>query len=214
MSETQDEAEEKSPYEFTTDWFSWSPPIWSQIIHQLPDRKRFLEIGSFEGRSTVWLIDNAIDDGGELFCVDTWEGGEEHKAQGHDMGEVEERFHRNITTALAYQYPKKINVQSFRDTSLNALSALLSTMPEKREPFDFIYIDGSHQAPDVLTDACMCWPLLKPGGVMVFDDYGWGEPLPATHKPKLAIDAFVDIYKERLHLIHKSYQLIIQKMKD
>lgn len=201
-------------YDFTTDWFSWSPPVWSQIVHQLPSRKRFLEIGSFEGRSSVWLIENAIEEGGDLFCVDTWEGGEEHKAQGHDMSAVEDRFHTNITLALATVYPKKINVQSFRDTSLNVLSALLSTTPESRDLFDFIYIDGSHQAPDVITDACMAWPLLKVGGVMVFDDYGWGEPLPATHKPKLAIDAFVDIYKERLHLIHKSYQLIIQKMKD
>jgi predicted O-methyltransferase YrrM len=183
-------------------------------VHQLPSRKRFLEIGSFEGRSSVWLIENAIEEGGDLFCVDTWEGGEEHKAQGHDMSAVEDRFHTNITLALATVYPKKINVQSFRDTSLNALSALLSTTPKSRDLFDFIYIDGSHQAPDVITDACMAWPLLRVGGVMVFDDYGWGEPLPATHKPKMAIDAFVDIYKERLHLIHKSYQLIIQKMKD
>lgn len=209
-----EKSETESGYEFTTDWFSWSPPVWSQIVHQLPSRKRFLEIGSFEGRSSVWLIENAIDEGGDLFCVDTWEGGEEHKAQGHDMSAVEDRFHRNITVALGTVYPKKINVQSFRDTSLNTLSALLSIVPEKRDLFDFIYIDGSHQAPDVITDACMAWPLLRVGGVMVFDDYGWGEPLPATHKPKMAIDAFVDIYKERLHLIHKSYQLIIQKMKD
>lgn len=209
-----EKSETESGYEFTTDWFSWSPPVWTQIIAQLPSRKRFLEIGSFEGRSSVWLIENAIDEGGDLLCVDTWEGGEEHKAQGHDMSAVEDRFHRNVTVALGTVYPKKINVQSFRDTSLNVLSALLSIVPEKRDLFDFIYIDGSHQAPDVITDACMAWPLLRVGGVMVFDDYGWGEPLPATHKPKMAIDAFVDIYKERLHLIHKSYQLIIQKMKD
>ena len=39
--------------------------------------------------------------------------------------------------------------------------------------FDFIYIDGSHIAKDVLTDACMAWPLLMPKGLMVFDDYMW-----------------------------------------
>ena len=201
-------------YEYTTDWFSWSPPIWSQIVYQLPQRKRFLEIGSFEGRSAVWLIENAIEDGGELFCVDTWEGGEEHAAQGHDMSAVEERFHRNLTLAQANVYPKKVSVQSFRDTSLNALAALLSTTPDSRKPFDFIYVDGSHQAPHVLTDACLSWELLAVGGVMVFDDYAWGEPLPPTHKPKIAVDAFVEIYQDKLHLIHKSYQLIIQKMKD
>jgi hypothetical protein len=60
----------------------------------------------------------------------------------------------------------------------------------------------------------MSWELLAVGGVLVFDDYGWGEPLPPTHKPKIAIDAFTEIYKEKLHIIHKAYQLIIQKMKD
>jgi predicted O-methyltransferase YrrM len=207
------EKTKSSDYEYTTDWFSWSPPIWAQIIHQLPRRKRFLEIGSFEGRSAVWLIENAVEDGGELFCVDTWEGGEEHKVQGHDMSAVEQRFHRNVTLALNKAKPKTVKFYSFRDKSANALAGMLATTPDTREPFDFIYIDGSHQAPDVITDACMSWEFLAVGGVMVFDDYGWGEPLPPTHKPKLAIDAFIDIYKERLHLIHKSYQLIIQKMK-
>jgi|688.fasta_scaffold240064_4 predicted O-methyltransferase YrrM len=201
-------------YEYTTDWFSWSPPIWTQVIAQLPQRKRFLEIGSFEGRSAVWLIENAIDDGGELICVDTWEGGEEHATQGHDMGAVEDRFHKNITLARSRANTKKVSVTSFRDTSVNTLAALLTLTPDSRKPFDFIYIDGSHQAPHVLTDACMSWELLAVGGVLVFDDYGWGEPLPPTHKPKIAIDAFTEIYKEKLHIIHKAYQLIIQKMKD
>ena len=213
MSEKQ-KLQEQNPYDFTTDWFSWSPPIWSQIIHQLPNRKRFLEIGSFEGRSAVWLLENAIDDEGEIVCVDTWEGGEEHKAQGHDMGEVEARFHANITAAKNKIRPRNVKVTSFRATSLDTLTALLTIAPHKKELFDFIYIDGSHQAPDVITDACLAWNLLRVGGVIVFDDYGWGEPLPPTHKPKIAVDAFIDIFKDRLHLIHKSYQLIIQKMKD
>jgi predicted O-methyltransferase YrrM len=79
--------------------------------------------------------------------------------------------------------------------------------------FDFIYVDGSHVAQDVLTDACMAWPMLTVGGVMCFDDYGWGEPIPETHKPKMAVDAFVDIFQEDLEVIHKGYQLLVQRMK-
>lgn len=40
--------------------------------------------------------------------------------------------------------------------------------------FDFYYVDGSHVAPDVMADAVLGWRLLKPGGIMVFDDYEWG----------------------------------------
>ena len=40
--------------------------------------------------------------------------------------------------------------------------------------FDFsklqvIYIDGSHQPQDVLTDAVMAWKLLKKEGIMILD---------------------------------------------
>lgn len=39
------------------------------------------------------------------------------------------------------------------------------------ETFDWIYIDGLHDYHGVLRDFEAAWPLLKPGGVMVFDDY-------------------------------------------
>ncbi len=206
-----DTLEVQVPYEFTTDWFSWSPPIWSQIVRQMSSRGRFLEIGSFEGRSAVWLIENAVADGGELVCVDTWEGGEEHKPQGHDMGAVERRFHQNIRLAQDRVGSKKIGVRTIRDTSQNALSQLLAEKPDDQAKFDFVYIDGSHQAPDVITDAVMSWGLLKVGGIMIFDDYGWGGDIPETHKPTIAIDAFLNIYQDRINLVHKFYQVIVQK---
>lgn len=41
----------------------------------------------------------------------------------------------------------------------------------ERETFDWIYIDGRHDYDGVLQDFHAAWPLLKHGGVMVFDDY-------------------------------------------
>ena len=32
-----------------------------------------------------------------------------------------------------------------------------------------VYIDGSHDASDVLTDAVMAWKLLAQGGIMILD---------------------------------------------
>jgi hypothetical protein len=32
-----------------------------------------------------------------------------------------------------------------------------------------IYIDGSHEPMDVLTDAVMSWPLLRSNGILIFD---------------------------------------------
>jgi predicted O-methyltransferase YrrM len=39
------------------------------------------------------------------------------------------------------------------------------------ESFDWVYIDGLHDYRGVLIDFWAAWPLLKKGGVMVFDDY-------------------------------------------
>jgi predicted O-methyltransferase YrrM len=70
--------------------------------------------------------------------------------------------------------------------------------------FDLIYIDGSHQAPDVLTDAVMSFQLLKVGGVMIFDDYLWTMDKPGFQDvlkmPKPAIDAFLNIFQRKMSI--------------
>jgi predicted O-methyltransferase YrrM len=201
----------KDDYQFTQDWFSWSPPVWEQVFKQL-DVKNILEIGCFEGRATCWLIENASwakekKERNKMVCIDTFKGGEEHTPEVMDG--VFRRWQRNVDIALekSLHNPQIIIME---DDSYNGLVKLWNYGGEL---FDFIYIDGSHVAKDVITDACMCWPLLVEGGVMCFDDYGWGEPIPETHKPKLAIDAFITIFQEDLEVIHRGYQLIVQRVK-
>lgn len=201
---------EKPEYEFTKDWFAWAPPLFTELMKHVPARKRFLEIGSFEGRSSVWLVENGLESGGVLTCVDTWQGGEEHTAE--DMVAVERRFNSNIRKVQTLDLTKKINV--YKRTSTDALAHLIWNMPSPLELMDFIYIDGSHQAPDVMTDACMAWKVLKVGGIMVFDDYMWGIDYPMLHKPKVAIDLFNTLYHDKLKIVHIGYQLAVKKLKD
>jgi len=214
-------------YKFTQDWFSWAPPVWSQLIEFLPERRSFLEIGSFEGRSTVWTIENMMRPGDWIDCVDTWEGGEEHS--NGEMGGAEERFDHNIHVALdnptyeprthhiriAANAPtegERKRVYKYKMKSTEHLGRKLSDVMFAHQPlYDFIYIDGSHIAKDVLTDATMAWPLLVQGGIMVFDDYLWGDARDILHRPKPAIDAFVNIFSEEIEMIHMGYQLIIRK---
>ena len=198
-----------SEYEFTQDWFSWGPPVWEQLIPHLSGEacnREFLEIGSFEGRSAVWIVENIMQDGDILGCIDTWEGGEEHGEE--DMGTVKERFDHNIAI-LRDKYPERY-IDQYKNTSTKALVEILS-IPNYSK-FDFIYIDGSHKAKDVLTDACMAWPLLKPKGLMVFDDYLWTpNARDILHRPKAAIDAFTNLFAEEVEIVHIGYQLIVRK---
>lgn len=80
------------------------------------------------------------------------------------------------------------------------------------QSFDFIFIDGSHLAKDVFIDAALCWNLLKPGGVVAFDDYAWGDwkenPLGT---PRAAIEAFERIFADRIELLYSNWRRIFRK---
>ena len=222
-------------YKFTQDWFSHNIPVWEQLKGLLPQgqKRSFLEIGSFEGRSAVWIIENMMNPGDWIDCVDTWEGSEEHK--NGELSGAEDRFIYNIDVALGgaeveerdaerkFPYPThtryaspapneggRKKVYRYECTSTQYLGSKLGGYDNKNL-FNFIYIDGSHTAKDVLTDACMAWPLLKQGGLMVFDDYLWGESRDILHRPRLAVDFFVNIFAESLDIVHIGHQFVVRK---
>ncbi len=192
-------------YEFTQDWFTDNEAKWREIMPLIPERRKFLEIGSFEGRSAVWLMEHAMPMDSSLFCIDTWQGGEEHT---DDVVEGSEgRFLRNVKIAQTRMPGRQVT--PLKGTSYHRLAELIASKHENS--FDFAYIDGSHTAWDSLTDACMTFGLLKPGGVLIFDDYLWGHPTFAMHRPKIAIDSFINIFAERLQIIHIGYQMVVRK---
>ena len=197
-----------SDYKFTQDWFHWAPDVWKQFVPMLPGRKNFLEIGSYEGRSTVWIAEHMAEDDAIILAVDTWEGGEEHATVGEKMSVVEANFDHNMAVCQGL-FPKR-KISKIKMTSYDAISYFAGRVG-KECPFDFVYIDGSHIAKDVLADACMAWPLLKSGGIMVFDDYPWGVQRDILHRPKLAIDSFVNIYAEHLDIVAMGYQMAVRK---
>ena len=200
-------------YQFTQDWFSWAPPVWEQLIPLLPGKageRNFLEIGSFEGRSMTWIVEHMMAKDDWIGCIDTWEGGEEHN--NGEMSGAEKRFEHNRKVAWK-KFPYR-DVKMLKGRSTDILAMYLRQdhdWPQRLHEFHFIYIDGSHIAKDVLTDACMAWPLLAPQGLMVFDDYLWGNPRDALHRPKVAIDAFVNIFAEQVDVIHSGYQFVVRK---
>ena len=49
----------------------------------------------------------------------------------------------------------------------------------------------------------------------VFDDYAWDqvmEHLPPTKCPRIAIDAFLAMFKDELLVLERGYQCIVQKL--
>lgn len=207
-------------YQFTGRWFEVvAKGIWDQLMPKL-NPSRILEVGSYEGMSICYLIEKLGNQRPlDIHCIDTWEGGIEHK-QGNvnatDMKGVEARFQHN--TALAVQRVKcKVDLQCHKGSSLTQLSKLVANGMQNY--FDFIYVDGSHQAPDVLSDAVLGFNLLAIGGVIAFDDYTWSEPLSygvdPVRCPKMAIDAFTNIHCRKISIIPAPIdQVYLQKIAD
>lgn len=168
----------------------------------------FLEIGPFQGMSTVWLLENILtSDDSSIVCIDTFEGSDEHKVQNVDTKGLIDIFLENIS-----KYRNKVVV--IKGKSQEELRRDRRDGTGKSFTYDFIYIDGSHRSPDVLEDAILSFRLLKKGGIMIFDDYKWKFPgsIDEVESPGMAIDAFLSIFRKEYKLLLKDYQVIIEKL--
>ena len=199
-------------YEFTADWFSHNASTWTQLLDTFAPSK-VLEIGSYEGRSTCFLIERiGARRAYDIYCIDLWK---RHASHDVDMDLVEKRFDANVAAARKAT-PNHGSVSKFKAHSAEILPRMLAS--GHRDTFDMVYVDGSHDAPDVLADAVLGFHLCRPGGLLVFDDYLWSaEPegkRDILKTPKPAIDAFVNIYRNKLRIIEKTplYQLYLQKI--
>ena len=211
-------------HKFSSDWFGAGVPYWNVIIEQYKPKK-FLEVGSFEGRSACYMVDVCSQFSPiELYCVDTWQGSVEHKAD-EIIENLESTFDENLKTSIMTAK----NPVTFHKRKGKSSDQLPKLVAEGHRDFDLIYIDGSHVATDVMLDACFSFQLLKVGGILIFDDYlweGWNEMSPEDiknllethHHPKPAIDAFLSIFTNKFHRLvfdgnveHQPYQLYLVK---
>jgi predicted O-methyltransferase YrrM len=210
---------EKAVYEFTTDWFNEQIKSNFIDVFQIITPSKVLEIGSFEGASTCYLLEQlAATAPLEVHCIDTWLGSVEYTDQSFDdtsnidMSSVEERFRENTQFALQRTHPQS-SLIVHKGRSCDMLAKLIA----EKQVFDFVYIDGSHQAPDVLCDAVMAFQILKVGGIIGFDDYLWferaGNGKDVLRSPKIAIDAFTNIYAGKLDFLRsRSDQVYVRRI--
>ena len=158
---------------------------------------KFLEIGSFCGNSAAWTIENILTDkSSTLTCVDPWNGNIIHEE--FNFSDVEAAFDQQLEPFK----DQLIKQKAYSDDWL---------MKNRSNQYDFIYIDGDHMPQAFMMDALLSWELLKPGGIMAIDDYGWTHPRGVRYNPATAIDMFVSMYSEHLTVLEKGWQVWIRK---
>ncbi len=140
-------------YQFTQNWTE--PFIRNATQHLLPLKDKplkYLEIGVFEGRSLCWMAENVLLHPKSFGVgIDTWPKSDEFERAEHNCG-----HHKNLKLIRS-------------NMTIEACNFSLGH-------FDIIYIDGDHLAIPVMTDTVLAWPLLKAGGIMIWDDTGWNRP--------------------------------------
>ena len=193
----RDEQLYRQRYTLTTDWFSANVPVWQTALEEFkgaPD-VRYLEVGLFEGRSALWMLENVLTHPtSRLVGVDIFEGS------------LKARYLANL---------ERSGQADRAETIVEPSQTALRKLP--LESFNIIYIDGSHAEDDVLEDAVLSFRLLKPGGILIFDDYRWARavstdsPGNQTDFAKASIDRFATAFHDHFDTVHNGYQVILRK---
>ena len=158
----------------------------SNIINKFGIPNTIIELGVFEGRTTLWMSDvlSQHNPNLKIYAIDPHE-------ISHDLVQdikgVKETFLDNLqqNEASNIEYINKPSTQGLLDLINQGVKA------------EFIYIDGDHRASTVLSDLVLAYELLVPGGVILCDDAtDWQYVDEHGNKaaqlcPRMAIEAFI-----------------------
>jgi hypothetical protein len=133
-------------YRYTADWTSHNFPFWEKNLgHFRGVQTHILEIGTFEGRSAFWFVENLLTHPiSEMVTIDKY---------------LNEHFIYNFK-----KFPDHHKIWSILGTS---------DWLQTHNPgfFDLVYIDGEHSEEWVTRDIDNVLPFIVPGGFLLFDDY-------------------------------------------
>ena len=176
----------------TTDYFSSHAYNFSEILKKF-NKVNYLEIGSFEGNSAMFVARNFSNS--KIYCVDSWKGDEEY--YNLEFLKIEENFDKNISEFQSISKFKTLSDEFFNNNKIK---------------FDVIYIDGYHKGYQVLKDFKNSWQTLNTGGILIFDDYIWKFFSKIDDNPCYVINQYINEISKNIKILKVSNsQLFIQK---
>lgn len=172
--------------------------------------KRILEIGTYAGASLIEMLrlyPNAMG-----MAVDSW-------SDYHEKDTIHNKLTQNMTKnnveAIFYQNIKVANMERRVMVRKGDSIDHLLELYQEGEPFDFVYVDGSHTCLDCYVDMVLAWKLVASGGVLAVDDVLFhadkvrqGDLLSYPLKAK---EHFMEKYKGEYEVLSDQYRLFLKK---
>jgi predicted O-methyltransferase YrrM len=187
-------------YKYTKTWFTHCELKYN-LINFLDKSKenRILEIGCYEGLSSVFFADNFIDNPkSSLTCVDPFLHIDNNDHQTLLQNDEELNFDYNISNCK----------NTDRITIYKTTSDVFFDNNEGGDTYNLIYIDGCHEPDYIQRDMENSFRFLDKDGIMWMDDYGGGN----DGSIEKTMDDFLVKYDGQYELIHTGYQLAIKKL--
>ena len=184
-------------YKYSQSWFINSE-IQKNLIKFLDKSKQnnILEIGCFEGLSSVFFADNFLDNPkSSLKCIDPFLTINNNDHSQFLANNEEKNFDFNIS-----------NCKNFHKITIHKITSDIF-FEDNNQTYNFIYIDGCHEPDFIKRDMENSFNVLEKNGIMWMDDYGGGDGVQI----KNTMDTFLEKYNGQFELIHKGYQLAIKK---
>lgn len=186
---------------YTVDWTSPHATLWQRVLGKFRGQPNInaLEIGTYEGRSACWFMDNILTHASSrLTCVDPW--------VSDRLPAVEAEAKWDTNTA---PYGKRIHKIKLRSAQFLQEAAVAGGR------YDWIYVDGNHQGDAALTDIVLAWQLLKVGGVLIIDDTSVEYSLICRRlgypSPSDAANAFLRCFAGKYTRLHNNEQVVVEK---
>ncbi len=158
----------------------------------------WVEVGSYCGRSTIWLGDAACATGATLFAVDHHRGSEENQSgwEHHDPAVVDERIGKMDT--LPY-FRRAIHDAGLEEYVVVVVGRSPTVARSWSTPLAFLFIDGGHGLEPARADYDGWSPHVTIGGTLAIHDVfpdpadGGRPPYELIYRPAIESGRFQEV---------------------
>ena len=182
---------------FSQKWFLNNFEIFTFFLPKDKSLKfDYLEVGCYEGLSSFYVLSEYKSV--NAFFLDIWDmPNPNSKTLSHNFGLIEKAFDQNLS---GFDFKK------MKNDSVISMRKLL----KENVHFDFIYIDGSHNGEDILSDAIEAFKILKVNGLMFFDDFLQHDDNRILQS-YVGVDKFLSLYSDYLKIEYFQNNLVVRK---